>query len=225
MRSFSTLVIALSFGLLSLPACGGSTDSDGSSGGSGGQAGSGGSSTGGSGGIDCSKVGCGPAPMCDTGCTSACGCCSCGDGEKIQVDGGYLLCTGGCYTKVVASICGGLAGKPCAADEYCDYPDHAVCGGEDSTGVCVKKPGGCPADCPGVCGCDGKQYCNACGAHAAGVDVSGDTSCMGDGGAGTTCQNDNECSFGLKCCYPCGVPGCQNQCTQPMPNGECPMYP
>jgi hypothetical protein len=38
------------------------------------------------------------------------------------------------------------------------------------------------------------------------------------------CSNDSECSPGLKCCYPCGIPGCQNACIAPTPNGQCPMF-
>jgi hypothetical protein len=48
-------------------------------------------------GIDCSLVGCGAPPLCSTGCTETCGCCSCGEGEQITSDGGTLVCTGGCY--------------------------------------------------------------------------------------------------------------------------------
>jgi hypothetical protein len=34
-----------------------------------------------------------------------------------------------------------------------------------------------------VCGCDGKFYCNACGANAAGTDVATGTSCLVDAGS------------------------------------------
>jgi hypothetical protein len=34
------------------------------------------------------------------------------------------------------------------------------------------------------------------------------------------------CAPGLLCCYPCGIPGCQNQCMQPDPNTNmCPLFP
>lgn len=75
-------------------------------------------------------------------------------------------------------VCGGKIGMSCGPDEYCDFgSDPVACGAADGTGFCQPKPQGCPADCPGVCGCDGYFYCNECGAHAAGVDVSFDTAC------------------------------------------------
>ena len=120
--------------------------------------------------------------------------------------------------------CGGKKGLTCSKDEYCDFANN--CGAGDALGVCKKRPQGCTADCPGVCGCDGKFYCNACGAAAAGIDVTGDDSCKKDGGGpGTACKLHTECNTGLKCCYPCGQAGCQNQCMQPMPNGQCPAFP
>ncbi len=48
--------------------------------------------------IDCSRVGCGAPPMCSTGCTEVCGCCSCGDGETQ----GGLVCSGGCWAPAEA---------------------------------------------------------------------------------------------------------------------------
>ena len=143
------------------------------------------------------------------------------------------MCTGGTWQNLEAfpdpncddsgSVCGGLAGIPCAADEWCDLPDG--CGFADAQGVCKKKPEGCTADCPGVCGCDGKIYCNTCSANAVGMDTTGDTSCMGDAGVGQVCSSDNQCQAGLKCCYPCGQPGCQNKCMAAGPNGQCPLFP
>jgi len=45
-----------------------------------------------------------------------------------------------------------------------------------------------------------------------------------DGGPGTLCTSDTDCSAGLKCCYPCGTAGCQNQCIQTS-SATCPLYP
>ncbi|WP_437302957.1 hypothetical protein [Sorangium sp. So ce388] len=73
--------------------------------------------------------------------------------------------------------CGGRGGPTCDATEYCDHPGD-TCGADDGEGQCTARPEGCRDDCPGVCGCDGRFYCNECSAHQAGVDVSEDTACM-----------------------------------------------
>lgn len=36
---------------------------------------------------------------------------------------------------------------------------------------------GCTTDCPGVCGCDGKTYCNTCEAHRNGIEVVYNSAC------------------------------------------------
>jgi len=41
----------------------------------------------------------------------------------------------------------------------------------------------------------------------------------------SVCQEDLQCPFGLKCCYPCGIPGCENRCSPPDQNGNCPAFP
>jgi len=41
----------------------------------------------------------------------------------------------------------------------------------------------------------------------------------------SACKEDLQCPVGLKCCYPCGFPGCDNRCTQPSLNGNCPLIP
>jgi hypothetical protein len=78
------------------------------------------------------------------------------------------------------AVCGGFAGEACPADTWCDY-DDGLCGGADGTGLCKPMPSGCDGDCPGVCGCDGKFYCNACDAMAAGVDTGDLVSCSNPG--------------------------------------------
>jgi hypothetical protein len=55
----------------------------------------------------------------------------------------------------------------CPADSYCE---RAV-GRCRSAGTCETRPDVCPADCPRVCGCNGKVYCNSCLAARAGVSV------------------------------------------------------
>ncbi len=43
--------------------------------------------------------------------------------------------------------------------------------------------------------------------------------------AGRVCSTDNQCAEGLRCCYPCGIRGCQNRCMRVGPNGRCPAFP
>ena len=73
--------------------------------------------------------------------------------------------------------CGGSAGATCGEAEYCATPDTTCAA--DAQGECMVRPrvGECPDDCPGVCGCDHRTYCNECMAHAAGVSASTDASC------------------------------------------------
>jgi hypothetical protein len=73
--------------------------------------------------------------------------------------------------------CGGLVGKTCPPDEYCDYGPHKSCGGDDKSGVCKKRPQACPKNYSPTCGCDGKIHDNECYANAAGVDVNDLGSC------------------------------------------------
>jgi len=74
--------------------------------------------------------------------------------------------------------CGTRGSSPCGAAEYCAFA-RSDCGAADTGGTCTARPQICPQDCPGTCGCDGHFYCNACIAHAAGVEVS---SARPDGG-------------------------------------------
>ncbi|EYF08457.1 hypothetical protein [Chondromyces apiculatus] len=74
------------------------------------------------------------------------------------------------------AFCGGFGGIACGEDEVCIY-EGGFCGGDDGGGLCEPRPTVCDQDCPGVCGCDGQFYCNACMARAAGVDVAANTSC------------------------------------------------
>ncbi|MCA9647597.1 MAG: hypothetical protein H6718_32220 [Polyangiaceae bacterium] len=132
-----------------------------------------------------------------------------------------------CVPGTLNQECGGPAQVQCNAGQYCDKPDGADCGPGPCFGTCKLSPEGCvTAECLGVCGDDGKVYCNACEAHKAGVDdVAGDSCNLNGKGIGDTCQTDPECQGGLKCCYPCGIAGCDNQCMVPDESGECPLFP
>lgn len=68
--------------------------------------------------------------------------------------------------------CGGPAGLPCPAEEYCAFVGGAQCGDSDASGVCRPRPEACAQHCEGACGCDGQLYCNPCMAHAAGADAT-----------------------------------------------------
>jgi hypothetical protein len=68
--------------------------------------------------------------------------------------------------------CGGDAGFTCGPDQWCDYPDAAVCGIGGTPGQCQPRPQECAALWDPVCGCDGVSYGNTCVANQAGVDVS-----------------------------------------------------
>ncbi len=69
------------------------------------------------------------------------------------------------------------AETPCGAREYCVYDD--VCG-RSAPGHCAPRPEICTEDCPGVCGCDGRFYCNECLAATMGVDVDPDGTCTAE---------------------------------------------
>jgi hypothetical protein len=65
------------------------------------------------------------------------------------------------------------------------------------------------------------------------ADVPTDTADLTDlAGPGEPCvSGGNDCRPGLVCCYPCGIPGCDWECTEPCDAGEpacsngCLMYP
>lgn len=68
--------------------------------------------------------------------------------------------------------CGGLAGAPCANDEYCDFANN-TCGIADESGTCRKRPDACPAIVgQPVCGCDGKVHSGACETYMDGLDIN-----------------------------------------------------
>ncbi len=67
-------------------------------------------------------------------------------------------------------LCGGLTGRGCPSDEFCDYPVEHACGIADGGGACHTRPSACPENYAPVIGSDGQRYDNACFAHAAGAD-------------------------------------------------------
>ncbi|MFQ5494703.1 MAG: hypothetical protein ACE5EX_04920 [Phycisphaerae bacterium] len=73
--------------------------------------------------------------------------------------------------------CGGIAGIPCGAGEFCKFPP-GTCDIIDNQGVCVAIPATCPEIFDPVCGCDGVTYDNACFADAAGVSIDHAGECV-----------------------------------------------
>lgn len=70
------------------------------------------------------------------------------------------------------NVCGGFAGLPCAAGEFCKYP-IGTCNYADIFGVCTPIPtGGCPEHYDPVCGCDGATYPNECHSDAAQISLA-----------------------------------------------------
>ncbi len=104
----------------------------------------------------------GDLPCCDPTDPHANCCLFCG-AAGVTTGGG----TGGGS----ATVCGGKIGKPCQSDEYCDFTSN-LCGAEDGTGTCKKRPQACDDVYSPVCACDGSVHPSECDANAAGLDVS-----------------------------------------------------
>ena len=130
-----------------------------------------------------------------------------------------------------SSGAGDAAGAPCTSDVQCT--PGFLCGfmeadGCSAKGSCVAETGGlCNAILLG-CACDGTDFNVICAGLPDGY-ASKPLAHMGvctiGIDAGTDCDADSQCAAGLKCCYPCGTPGCRDMCLTPEPNGSCPLYP
>ncbi|MGF1464560.1 MAG: hypothetical protein ACFCGT_00370 [Sandaracinaceae bacterium] len=135
-----------------------------------------------------------PAIRCGPGfCSPGERCCpECRGGETCQPEGVScpdLDCEEG--------DCGTNA--DCAAGEYCALALGA-CVAPPEGGVCAPRPARCGGDCPGVCGCDGVTYCNACEAAAAGTNVVVDQPCTAlCGPDAELCPPGRYCELGTLC--------------------------
>lgn len=74
----------------------------------------------------------------------------------------------------------GQNGASCTGNEWCSFDPPGTCS-PTADGLCKPRPATCPTSCPGVCGCDGQIYCNACEASRAGTDIAGNTACFPTG--------------------------------------------
>ncbi len=108
--------------------------------------------------------------------------------------------------------------------------------------VCEDKGWGCPAGAVvPVAGCPGAPCAEFCGGPELGWGPETDASDTSEADAaddatvtgaqvGDPCNGSfPACATGLVCCYPCGIPGCQDKCAVPCTgagcNGGCPMLP
>jgi hypothetical protein len=155
----------------------------------------------------------------------------CGEGMKCdgasicpcEADCDGIDTPGSCVPDVLPAGC-------CYDDEDCDQgTDQAwTCAWNEMSGEwgrCMWYPGEGKCWDDGDCApgevCNGAFYC-PCDALCGAPDVPG--TCMGQnekGDVGDPCgPSGGECKDGLACCYPCGIPDCQWQCSVPCDESE-----
>lgn len=107
-----------------------------------------------------------------------CGCDGNTYGNECQASAAGVSVQNQGECPVDGTFCGGIAGVPCDAGEFCKFPD-GECGAGDQSGECMTLPEVCLEVFAPVCGCDGTTYGNECEASAAGVSVQTQGQCSG----------------------------------------------
>jgi hypothetical protein len=132
-----------------------------------------------------------------------------GNGCIAASEGVSILHRGSCEVTISC-----MKNEDCGSNQFCLFPEGACSG----PGTCTPKPTVCPLmPCIleyGVCGCDGRSYCNLCEAYANGASIlkigecPTEQGCLSSGGTVTNtpcCQSvgnfPNTCGIG-----PCGCP-------------------
>ncbi len=140
-------------------------------------------------------------------------CCIASGGEPM---GPSSTCADPTGVSNCPQVCGGFAGTPCDAGQFCRLnPGECCC---DFQGICLPIPVGCPEYFQPVCGCDGVTYDNECFAAEASVSVDHDGPCERPCG-----PNHPPCDANQFCKYPmgsCGSATAGGMCTA-IPTG-CP---
>jgi len=165
------------------------------------------------------KVGtCEPRPdACDQVYEPVCGCDDVTySNECMAASAGVSVAAQGECNPSPGGVCGGIAGIPCDAGEYCDYGDEATCQDADLQGMCAPLPEACEDIYDPVCACDGRTFGNSCEAAAAGISITTPGECAPQG---TACGGllGLECADGEFCNYPpeaiCGAADQTGICT------------
>ncbi len=112
----------------------------------------------------------------------------------------------------------------CAFRAYAEAGEWGACKVVPDAGLCWDD-----GDCPDGQGCNGPSFCpcdQPCGAPEA------RGTCKPFAGPGENCGSEGaKCRPDLACCYPCGIPDCDWECTEPCDESEpacangCWMYP
>lgn len=186
----------------------------------------------------------GDAPSCVQGTAGG----TCSDALTVaRCDAGTWRCGAG---EVFTTQCACL-GRPPGSGCTCG-PSGWVCRDAGAADVaCTARPSSCVMGTPGgqcsdvvteptcvagtwtcasgwifttQCACVGRPPGSGCTCGSSGWVCPDAGVADAGGGPGTLCESNASCRSGLLCCYPCGIPGCRNQCMEPM-SGRCPLIP